>query len=242
LAPAVKGGKGKRGPKPKGRPRKDATTQLDSDKNTPVAQPEVLTEEAAAKVQEEQRHKPAAATAFEDLAKQFAAFREKMFNERLAAADAELEMLAQPECKHPEYLRQVACIDARRSKQISEGNAFYKYKLESLRRTTLGERSQIHSQYFQFARQLREEVMEQLGDDWYKIQNERRQSSQKEDENYIYKFPTKRSDQVKQQAKYNQEVSVLSGIAKYVGFPAAPDISGAEGDVLDDDLKAMKVR
>lgn len=238
----VKGsGKAKRGPRPKGKGKKDAAKDAGIESAETLEPTAEQSAEAAAKAEEEMKHKPAAATAFEELAKQFAAFREKMVSEKLAATNAELELLNQADSKHPEYLRQVACIDARKAKQENEAHAYYRFKLESLRRTTLGERSQIHSQYFQHTRQLREDVMQQLGDDWYKIQNERRQSNQQEDENYIYKFPTKKADQIKQQAKYNQEVSVLSGVAKYVGFPAAPDITGADRDMLEDDLKAMKV-
>lgn len=234
-------GKAKRGPKPKGRGKKDANKDAGAEDPETVAQTAEQSAEAKAKAAEEVKHKPAAAIAFEELAKQFAAFREKMINEKLAATNAELDLLNQPDSRHPEYLRQIACVNVRKAKQVSEAHAFYKFKLESIRRTTLGERSQLHSQYFQHARQLREDVMQQLGDDWYKIQNERRQNNQQEDESYIYKFPTKKSDQIKQQAKYNQEVSVLSGVAKYIGFPAAPNITGADRDMLEDDLKAMKV-
>lgn len=233
--------KSKKGSKSKTRGNKDTTQDGETEDAEATTSIVEHSAESIAKTAEELKHKPAAATAFEDLAKQFAAFREKMVDEKLDAANAELDLLNQQDSKHPEYLRQVACVDARRAKQVSEAHAFYKFKLESLRRSTLGERSQLHSQYFQHARQLREDVMQQLGDDWYKIQNERRQNNQQEDENYIYKFPTKKSEQLKQQAKYNQEVSVLSGVAKYVGFPAAPDITGADRDMLDDDLKAMKV-
>lgn len=242
IAPQAKGGRGRKGGKMKGKLKRDTTkdTDIEEAKET-EAQPEEPSEEAVAKSAEELKHKQAASTMYEDLAKQFTAFREKVCNEKLAAVDAEMELLNQPDCKHPEFLRQVACVDARRQKQVKEIDAFYRFKLESLRRTTLGERSQLHSQYFQHTRELREEVLEKLGEDWYNIQTERRQDSQKDDA-FIYKFPTKKSEQIKQQANYNQEVSVLSGFAKYVGFPAAPEINGAPSDSLEDDLKAMKVR
>ena len=69
----------------------------------------------------------------------------------------------------------------------------------------------------------------------------RRQQHQEGEERFLYKLPSKKSAQIRQQAKYNQEVSVLSGVAKYVGFPAAPNISGVEGSGLEDDFKAMRV-
>ncbi|EME87165.1 uncharacterized protein MYCFIDRAFT_84239 [Pseudocercospora fijiensis CIRAD86] len=235
------GVKAKKGPKPKGRPKKDATKETELQKTEEPVPEEEQSEEAIAKSAEELQRRQTATVNFEDLAKQFLAFREKTCNEKLAAVDAELELLNLPVCKHPDFMRQVACVDARRQKQKREAEAWRKYKKESLRTTTLGERSQLHSQFFQRTRQLREDVMDQLGKDWYDIQNERRQSNQDKDELYVRKFSMKKSEQVKIQAKYNQEVSVLSGVAKYVGFPAAPEITGAEGDSLEDDLKAMKI-
>ncbi|CAK4031659.1 hypothetical protein AC578_10660 [Lecanosticta acicola] len=237
-----KSGRGRKAGRPKGKMKKELAKDDETEKQETDPRPdEEQNEEGSANSAEDMQRKQAASTVFEDLAKQFAAFRERVNNERLAAVDAELDMLNQPDCQHQDYVRQVACVDARRQKQIKEAEAFYKFKLQSIRRTTLAERSQLHSQYFQHARELREDVMYKLGEDWYNIQKERRQSHQEKDDAYIFKFPTKKSDQIKQQAKYNQEVSVLSGVAKYVGFPAAPDIAGAEGDSLEDDLKAMKI-
>ena len=239
LAKMVKGKKGK----PRGRKVKDAHTEPEIEQpeevaNGPETEPSA---ELAAKSEGERQVKLVASSAFEGVAKQFTRFREKLYDERLATMNAELSMLAQPDCQHPEYLRQVACVNARREKQMREAQAFYHYRLTSIRQRTLGDRSQLQSQYHQHIREMRESVMYQLGEEWYNIQKERRQQHQEKDDAYIYKFPAKKSAQIRQQAKYNHEVSVLSGVAKYVGFPAAPDINGAEGDLLEDDLKAMKV-
>lgn len=229
----------KKGGRPKGKGKKEVVKEPETETGD-GAQPEE--EQSEEKSKEEHLRKQPASTAFDDIAKQFAMYRQKAQNDRLAEIDAELAMLtAKGECKHPEYLRQVACVDARYAKQVDETRAFRKFKTESIRRTALGERSQLHSQYYQHARELRENVMVELGEDWYNIQKERRQANQSNDELYMRKFPAKKSVQIRHQAKYNQEVSVLSGVAKYVGFPAAPDITGAEGDSMDDDLRAMKV-
>ncbi|KAK0250137.1 Transcriptional regulatory protein [Friedmanniomyces endolithicus] len=239
LAKMVKGKKGK----PRGRKVKDAHTEPEIEQpeevaNGPETEPSA---ELAAKSEGERQVKLVASSAFEGVAKQFTRFREKLYDEGLATMNAELSMLAQPDCQHPEYLRQVACVNARREKQMREAQAFYHYRLTSIRQRTLGDRSQLQSQYHQHIREMRESVMYQLGEEWYNIQKERRQQHQEKNDAYIYKFPAKKSAQIRQQAKYNQEVSVLSGVAKYVGFPAAPDINGAEGDLLEDDLKAMKI-
>ena len=191
-------------------------------------QQEEPTEENVAKTEEELKAKKEASNLYEDVAKQFRSFKEKLYNERLKAITAELQLLGEPNCVHPEYLRQIACVDTRLQKQLSETRAFYNYKLRCIKERTLGERSQLHSQYYQHVRDLRENALEKLGEEWYAIQRERRQSHQEMDDAYVLKFPEKKGVQIRQQAKYNQEVSVLSGAAKYVGFPAAPEINGAE--------------
>lgn len=238
----AKGVKGKRGRKPGRKPRNQEEVQeVEVPDFTVDMEEEEAGVESAPKTEEEIKQKGEASSSFEDLAKQFTAFRQRLVNESLASVDHELQLLNQSDCLHPEYLRQVTCIDDRRAKQVREANAFYRYRMQSIRERTLGDRAQSQSQFFQTARELRENMISQLGDDWYAIQKERRQQHQEGEERYLYRLPSKKSAQIRQQAKYNQEVSVLSGVAKYVGFPAAPDISGVEGFGLEDDFKAMRV-
>ncbi|KXL46955.1 hypothetical protein M433DRAFT_3597 [Acidomyces richmondensis BFW] len=240
-SPVVKTTKGKRG-KQKGRKFAKETVADVEPQVEELDQPEEeQPEEGAAKKEEEQQYRAEASSLFEAVAKQFTSFRESLNNERLAITNAELQLLSESDCQHSEYKQQVACVDARRTKQIREANAYYSYRLKCIRERTLGERAQLHSQYFQEVRRLRDKFLYELGEDWYNIQKERRQQHQEEDDKYIFEFPTKRSAQIRQQAQYNQEISVLSGIGMYVGFPAAPDIKGAEGASLEDDLKSMKV-
>ena len=161
--------------------------------------------------------------------------------ERLAAAEAELVQLGQEYPNHPEYLAQLQTVTRRRDSKIRQEMKLLEYKKQALRNETLATRAQKHSQYFQEAREIRERVLDELGKQWYDIQKERRAAQADELERYTKPFPTKRSDQVRQQTKYNLEVSILSGVAKHVGFPAAPEIEGARPRELDDDLKAMKI-
>lgn len=240
-APA-KGVKGKRGRKPGRKPKvQEDVEDADIADIAMGVEADEAGVEVGPKSEEELKHKGEASSSFEDLAKQFTAFRQRLVNESLASVEHELQLLNQADCMHPEYLRQVLCIDDRRAKQVREAKAFYSYRMQAVRERTLGERAQLHSQYFQTARELRENMLYELGEDWYGIQKERRQQHQEGEERFLYKLPSKKSAQIKQQAKYNQEVSVLSGVAKYVGFPAAPNISGVEGSGLEDDFKAMRV-
>lgn len=241
-AAPTKGVKGRRGRKPGRKPKaQEEAQEVEAPEFAADVEEEEPGVESAPKSEEEIRQKGEASTSFEDLAKQFTAFRQRLVNESLASVEHELQLLNQPDCVHPEYLRQVSCIEERQAKQVREAHAFYRYRMQSIRERTLGERSQLHSQYFQTVRELREDMLYQLGEDWYGIQKERRQQHQEGEERFLYKLPSKKSAQIRQQAKYNQEVSVLSGVAKYVGFPAAPDISGVQDSGLDDDLKAMRV-
>ncbi|KAI5238316.1 hypothetical protein E4T43_07525 [Aureobasidium subglaciale] len=185
--------------------------------------------------------KKRATEAFTAIVEQFQTFRTKMHNERLALAEAELEQLNLPNASHPDFLAMLQCITARRDTKIQQEITLHRYKLGTLRNQVLAERAQLHTQYFQEARELRDSLLEQLGKQWYDIQKERRQFQADQQDNYSYKFPTKRSDQVRNQEKYNREVSILSGMAKYRGFPAAPDIQGARNTELDDDFKAMHI-
>ncbi|KAI4828159.1 hypothetical protein E4T44_09800 [Aureobasidium sp. EXF-8845] len=171
----------------------------------------------------------------------FTAIVEQMHSERLALAEAELEQLSVPNATHPDFLAMLQCITARRDTKIQQEMTLHRYKLGTLRNQILAERAQLHTQYFQEARELRDSLLEQLGKQWYDIQKERRQFQADQQDQYSYKFPTKRSDQVRNQEKYNREVSILSGMAKYRGFPAAPDIHGARTNELDDDFKAMHI-
>ncbi|RMY48636.1 hypothetical protein D0865_07973 [Hortaea werneckii] len=238
--PAAKGPKGRKG-KTRGRKPKDRTHEQIVEQQDVAESEQEPNEETAAKTEEQKQQRAQAHSLYEDLAKQFTSFREKLYNERLSGLTAELELLNKADCQHPEYLRQVSCVDARREKQIREANAYYFYRMQSVRQRTLGERSQLHSQYFQTIRELRENVLYELGEDWYNIQKERRQQHQESNDAFIYKFPEKRTDQIRRQAEYNQEVSILSGVAKYVGFPAAPEVGGAKNESMEDDLRAMKI-
>ena len=131
-------------------------------------------------------------------------------------------------------------IDQRRDEKIEYEQMLLKYKLEALVRRSVGERAIQHSQYMQRVRDIRDEVLEQTGREWYQIQRGRR-SYDEDNLKYMYKFPLRRSQQIIQQSAYNTEVSILSGMARYVGFPAAPELTGAGPEEIDDDFKRMGV-
>ncbi|KAH0545066.1 hypothetical protein FGG08_000837 [Glutinoglossum americanum] len=197
--------------------------------------------EAILRNEEEVEKKRTAMDSLGVIEKHFATFRDKLYEERLAQLDHELSLLTGPNPTHPEYLAALQCIDARRDEKIAHENKLLEYKLKTLEITSVAERAQIHSQYFQTVRMLREERLEGLGEQWYKIQRDRR-GFEAGVPDYMYKFPTRRSQQIAQQAAYNTEVSILSGIAKHVGFPAMPDVAGARPSEIEDDFAIMGIK
>jgi NACalpha-BTF3-like transcription factor len=191
-------------------------------------------------VDEEATKKKAAIETLSKIEKKFRIFREKLCDEQIAQCERELEMLKQPNCVHPEYLNMVKCIDERRAEKISYEKTLLAYKMKGLEIRTIAERQQMHSQYIQAVRELRERSLSECNQRVYELQRGRRQLGV-EEVDYSFKFPEKRSEQIRQQAAYNLEVSILSGIAKHVGFPAAPEMAAARPSDIDDDLRAMKI-
>lgn len=115
-----------------------------------------------------------------------------------------------------------------------------RFKYKALENKVVAERAQILSQYRQEVRELRSDALEKLGQQWYQIQSERRRWHD-EDFEYKYLYNPKRSQQILQQTAYNLEVSILSGIAKHRGFPAAPEIEGSQGPDFENDVRHMSV-
>lgn len=134
----------------------------------------------------------------------------------------------------------IHCIDERRAEKIDYEKRLFDYKQKSLDIKIFAERHQLFSQYFQTARDIREQFLSECNERIYQLQRGRRQLGVDETE-FSYRFPEKRSQQIQQQRAYNLEVSILSGVAKYVGFPAAPEIAPARPSEIEDDLRAMKV-
>lgn len=152
----------------------------------------------------------------------------------------ELEMLNGPNPTHPEYLRQLECVTQYRDAKVKYEGTLFQYRTQSLLNKSLAERAQAHSTYFQSVRDLREKYSGTVSKQFYAIQRDRFKTEEISPHHSV-PFPTRRSEQIAQQSAYNQEVSILSGVAKYVGFPAAPELSAARPAELEEDLEKMGV-
>lgn len=158
----------------------------------------------------------------------------------MAQLDREEALLKSDPPTHPQYLEMMKCIDARREDKLRLEAHLTKFKLESMQRTAVATRAQILAQYIQQVREIRETLLEKTGKIWYDIQADRRGFGSQIEE-YAFKFPTRKSQQIMHHNQYTKEVSLLSGIARNVGFPAAPKMNGASHSELAADLEMMGV-
>lgn len=196
--------------------------------------------EATAKTEEEQAKRVAAMEALTALEKHFATLRDRLYDERIAAINHELALLAESTPSHPELLRQLECVRKYRDDKFDVEQKLLVYKIGALKNKSVAERAQIHSAYFQTIRDIREKHLERLSEHFYKIQRDRFKSESSVP-SYSIPFAERRSQQIIQQTAYNKEVSILSGVAKYVGFPAAPELPPSHQKELDEDMQKMGV-
>jgi len=164
----------------------------------------------------------------------------RLFDERLSQANKELALLEQPLPIHPEFLAMKEVIDQRRDQKVQYEQTLLRLKLESLQRESIAAKHQVQSQYMQTVREIRDRALDQLNKEYYQVQRERRSCDENVPE-YCYDFTTNRSQQIAHQRAHNKEISVLSGVAKYVGFPAAPLVKPAKSKEVEDDLRNMGV-
>lgn len=97
-----------------------------------------------------------------------------IYNEKLHRVEIEMKLLN--EGTHPEFVAQKKVIDDRLEEKVRLANAQYHHAMKSLHISTHVNRAQLHSQYFQEARQLREDTLYNCSELWYSIQRERRAS------------------------------------------------------------------
>jgi Sds3-like len=201
---------------------------------------EVDDAEAVAKSEEEQAKRMAAMDALSALERHFAALRDRLYDERISAINQELAQLADSVPSHPELLRQLEAVRKYRDDKFEVEQKLLVYKIGTLKNKSVAERSQIHSTFFQTVRDVRERHLERLSEQFYRIQRDRFKTDSATPM-YTIPFPDRRSKRITQQTAYNKEVSILSGVAKYVGFPAAPELATTHKKEMEDDMQKMGV-
>jgi hypothetical protein len=131
------------------------------------------------------------------------------------------------------------CLDERLEARLKQIEKEHELEVQALERISVAQRAQIFGQFYQSVRESREAILDSLNEEWYEIQNRRRSAHSVQDFGLLY--PTTAAQRLRNAIAYNNEVSYLSGIAKYRGFPAGPPLRGASGQEVEDDFEAMKV-
>jgi hypothetical protein len=221
-------------------PEEEADVDEEAEVDEQSDEVEVDDAEAAAKSEEEQAKRLAAMEALTHLERHFAVLRDRLYDERIAAINNDLAQLAESVPTHPELLKQLEVVRKHRDDKFEVEQKLLVYKIGALKNKSIAERSQIHSAYYQTVRDIREKHLERLSEHFYRIQRDRFKSETAMP-SYVIPFPERRSKRITQQTAYNKEVSILSGVAKYVGFPAAPDLAQSHAKELEDDLQKMGV-
>jgi hypothetical protein len=163
----------------------------------------------------------------------------RLYKDRLDRLEREEASLTAEVPFHPEYLNMKQCIDERLGERIRQINKEHEYTLQAHERLGVARKAVIWGHFYQAMREKREEFLDQLNKDWYETQNARRSAHSVQD--YALLFPSSEVLRTRNAVAYNTEVSILSGIAKHVGFPAAPPMRGASAAEIEEDLEAIKV-
>jgi hypothetical protein len=131
-------------------------------------------------------------------------------------------------------------VDERLNEKLQYENSLLKFNLKSCAIQTVAQRQQLHSQYRQDAREIKDAALENCNKVLYALQRERRRYGTA-DRNSLIMFNPNRQEQIQAQRGYNLEVSILSGIAKHVGFPAAPEMAPLAAEEKNKDLQIFGV-
>ncbi|KAM0305727.1 hypothetical protein ACHAPM_002112 [Fusarium culmorum] len=188
---------------------------------------------------EELERKHAAFKDWTVIEEMFGVFRDRLYKDRLQRLEEEEQSLLADVPTHPEYLNMKQCLDDRLEQKLREINNEHEYRLKAHENRSVAQRAQVWGQYYQAVREKRETTLESLNQEWYDIQTARRSAHSLQDCGLLY--PKDPAQRVRNAIAYNTEVSALATIAKYEGFPAGPEMTGATPSELEDDLAAIEV-
>ncbi|KAF5023323.1 hypothetical protein F66182_4631 [Fusarium sp. NRRL 66182] len=194
--------------------------------------------ESAVAHDEEVERRQAAFKDWTQIEEMFAVFRDRLYKDRLQRLEEEEQSLLASEPSHPEYLNMKQCLDDRLEQKLREINKEFEYRVKAHERRSVAQRAQVWGQYYQGVREKREKTLEALNQEWYDIQSARRSAHSLQDCGLLY--PKDPAQRVRNAIAYNTEVSALATIAKYQGFPAGPEMTGATPAELEEDMAAIE--
>ncbi|PKS10528.1 hypothetical protein jhhlp_002281 [Lomentospora prolificans] len=187
---------------------------------------------------EEAERKRIAIDEWSTIEEKFSIFRDRLYKDRLEKLEREEQALCADVPYHPEYLNMKQCLDELHDQKIRKINKEYELILEANDRVAVARRAIIWGQFYQGIREARERMLSELNKEWHETQNARRNAHRAPD--YSLSFPSAPAQRTRNAVAYNTEVSILSGMAKHIGFPAAPPMRGASLAETEEDIDAIR--
>lgn len=162
----------------------------------------------------------------------------RLYRDRLEKLEQEEQTLLADHPTHAEYLNMKQCLDDRLNARLRQIEKEHELEVMAHERLAVARRAEIWDNFYQKVRDKREKALEALNAEWFDIQNRRRSAHSVQD--YGLLFPATHAQRTRNAVAYNNEVSILSGIAKHRGFPAVPPMRGASAQEIESDLEAIK--
>ncbi|ODQ52391.1 hypothetical protein SAICODRAFT_26059 [Saitoella complicata NRRL Y-17804] len=172
-----------------------------------------------------------------ELETKFAKLRDQLFKETLGDLDKDIEMVN--DGTHPELVLQMELIADNRTKRLKLAEATKRFCIQNIRNEHDAMEYHTRMQFIQEKAKLRQSMITEISAKWFQVHRERRVLDMPVPE-FGYQVPDRRSTQLKQRRAYDLEVMILTGLKKYIGFPAAPDVSGATNEEAMSDLDAIR--
>lgn len=222
----------------------EAVEQIPIENKTSDETEEVEDDEPEEEVQddndreERNRHKQAAMDALRQIEVDFARLRAKLHDERMTQIEREIALAES--CEHPLLLKKAEQNSSRHCGRLRRAQVLYESRKVDAEVQFQARKFMAHSQFAQDKQKLRAGLLSKTSAEWFQIHREKRVLDMAVPE-YGYVVPERKSLQNKHRRDYEAEVSILAGLKRFVGFPAAPPISVASSKDVETDLTEMGI-
>ncbi|KAK9454172.1 Sds3-like-domain-containing protein [Dipodascopsis uninucleata] len=187
--------------------------------------------------EERTQKRKAAVLSLTEIEVEFAKLRDRLHEDKILRLQAEIDMCH--DGTHPELAGVYGQISRTRDEKVRLADCQLKYRRRCIENQTKSFREHIHQQFLRNKAEFRSKMIRETTELWYRVNKERRQIDTLVPY-YGYQITDKRSVLVRQRQAEYQEIAILSGIARYIGFPAAPEIKSATQDEIAEDLDALQ--
>lgn len=188
--------------------------------------------------EERNRHRMEAMAALRQIELDFAHLRAKLHEERMQQLDMEIALTEAGE--HPLLIAKAKQNTARHSTRRQRALVQRDSRRVMVDLEHKAHLFMAHSQFSQERQKLRANLLSKTSAEWFQIHREKRILDMAVPE-YGFVVPDRKSVQIKHRREFDAEVAILTGLKKYVGFPAAPPISTSTQKETDADFAEMGI-